>query len=202
MARTALVPAVATGLLLLSWAVAAEGQAELKQRPTPTAPPSVAHAPSRSAATYQRVTARIAVGEQAPDFTLDRIDGKPYKLSSERGGWIMMFFVERRESLDVVAPVASALRGIGVSTVAVCWDKTHVLERQFRGRTPDYTPLADPTGDIVSLYGLLGGDSGEATQPGFVLIDPHGLVRLALLGQALPGDDTSRMVQLAVQGED
>lgn len=201
MPRTALAPALVAGLLMVCWAATAEGQPDLKPRPTATPSPTVTHAPSRGAAGRQRVTARVAVGERAPDFEVDRIDGKPFKLSSQRGEWVMLFFVERRESLDVVTPVATALREIGVRTVAMCWEKSYVLARQFAGRTVPYTPLADPTGDIVSLYGLLAGDDGEQAQPGFVLIDPRGMVRLALLGQEMASDDASRMVQMAVRGE-
>ncbi len=201
MSRTALVPAVATSLLLVLWASAACGQADPKLRPPVTPSPTVAHAPARSAGQRQRVTTRVAVGERAPDFVLDRIDGTTLKLSKLRGEWVMLFFIERRESLDVVAPVASALRGIGVRTLTVCWEKAHVLGRQFAGRTPDYTPLADPTGDIVSLYGLLDGPDGDTVQPGFVLIDPRGMVRLALLGHELPSEDTTEMVQMAVRGD-
>lgn len=202
MSRTALVPALAAGLVLVLWAGAADGQTDLKPRPSAAPSPTVSAPAQHSVAGRQRVTTRVAVGERAPDFVLERVDGTPLKLSKLRGEWVMLYFVARRESLAVVAPVAIALRESGVRTLAVVWEKSYVLARQFKGTTPPYTPLADPTGDIVSLYGLLGGPDGEAAQPGFVLIDPRGMVRLALLGQDLPGDDASRMVQMAVRGED
>jgi hypothetical protein len=38
-------------------------------------------------------------------------------------------------------------------------------------------------------------------KPGFVLVNPIGDVRMALLGHQLPSSDASRLVQLAVVGE-
>ncbi len=201
MARTAFVPAILASLLLLLWASTAQPQGEVKQRPVSTSPTLSHPSPGFSGPGSRRVTTRVAVGERAPDFLADRIDGRAVKLSSLRGDWLMLMFVERRESLDVAAPVAAALQGLGVRTAAICWGKSQALARQFAGRTPAYLPLADPTGDVLSLYGLLADDGTEAAQPGFVLIDPRGIVRLALLGQELPGDDASRLVQLAVRGE-
>lgn len=196
MPRIALLPLVVLALLMMPRV--AEPQTDFKPRPgtvTPPAPPQ--RTPARTSADRGRVSERIAIGERAPDFGLDRLDGKPMRLSSLRGNWVMVFFVERRDSLASVEPVAKALSGIGVRTLAVVHDKTHVLGRFLRGRDLPYVPLADPTGDIVALYGLLDDTDGE-TQPGFVLVDPRGEVRLALLGQALPADDASRLVGVAV----
>ncbi len=202
MSRTAFVPAFAAGLLLVLWTGTAHGQGEVKHRAVPNPSVSSQPTPGFTGPGARRVSTRVAVGERAPDFLADGIDGHTIKLSSLRGEWLMLMFVERRESLDVAAPVAKALRGTGVRTAALCWGKSQALARQFAGRTPDYLPLADPTGDIMSLYGLLAHDGTEAAQPGFVLIDPRGIVRLALLGRELPSEDTSRLVQLAVRGED
>ena len=196
MSRTVLV----TLTVLLLSAGSALAQVDLKPRPNAAPSPTVSRPPGHSASGRERVTTRVAVGEKAPNFELPRLDGKPIRLSSLRGGWVMLYFVERRESLTVVDPIAHTLAGIGVRTVAVCYDKSQALTRFLRGRVLEYLPLADPTGDIVALYGLLDGAQGTP-RPGFVLIDPHGDVRLALLGQVLPSDDASRLVQYAVQGE-
>lgn len=196
MPSTTLVPLLLAASLLLPGGALA--QTDIKPRSTSNPSPSVTRAPSRSASGRARVTARIAVGEQAPDFSLDKLDGKPLRLSRLRGGWVLVFFVERRESLDVVQPVARAVGEVGVKTLAVCWDKAQALSHHLAGHEQDYTALADPMGDIVALYGLLDGDE---PRPGFVLINPRGVVRLALLGRALPSADASRLVVYAVQGD-
>ena len=149
-----------------------------------------------------RVSARVAMGESAPDFELTKLDGKPLRLSSLRGNWVMLWFVQNRDSFAVVEPLAESLDKLGVRTLAVCYDKVQALAQRLHGQQLAYTPLADPTGDIVSLYGLLDGSSSrEGVRPGFVLVNPTGEVRMALLGHQLPSEDASRLVQLAVVGE-
>ncbi|HEY6196807.1 MAG TPA: redoxin domain-containing protein [Candidatus Eisenbacteria bacterium] len=196
MSRTAFVPLLVLASLLVAGDALA--QTDLKPRPNSQPAPVVSHQPGRAAADRERVTARVAVGERAPDFELDQLDGKPLRLSRLRGDWVMLFFVERRESLDVVEPVAHALGAKGVRTLAVCFDKGYVLAHHLAGRELSFVPLADPTGDILALYGLLDGD---VPQPGFVLINPRGEVRLAMLGHGLPSADASRMVQYSLGGD-
>ena len=176
-------------------------QGEFKPRPGTTTPAPATSKTSHPAATGRgRVTTRVAVGEKAPDFELRKLDGTPVRLSSLRGNWVMLYFVARRDSLGSVEPVARALQSIGVRTVAVVFDKVQAVARMLEGRDPGYLPLADPTGEIVALYGLMD-PTRDQSQPGFVLITPRGDVRLALLGHELPSEDASRLVHFAVTGE-
>jgi peroxiredoxin Q/BCP len=178
---------------------AALAQTEFKPNTT-TPPPTGQPAGSAGTSGRGRVSSRVAVGEAAPDFELLRIDGTPLRLSSLRGGWVMIWFVESRDSLRSVEPVAASLAKMDVRTLAVCYDKTQALAQRLHGKELQYVPLADPTGEIVSLYGLLDPERDMA-KPGFVLVDPVGNVRLALLGHQLPSGDASRLVQLSVVGE-
>ncbi len=189
-------------LLALLITQIAFAQSEFKPRPGATpAPPSTSGKQAHPATPGRgRVSTRVAVGERAPDFELIRLDGKPQRLSGLRGEWVMLYFVERRDSLATVEPVARALDSIGVRTVAVIYDKTQAIAKLLRGRDPGYMPLADPTGEIVALYGLLDSERDQS-QPGFVLITPRGDVRLALLGHELPPADASRLVHFAVVGD-
>ena len=198
MPRSAHVPVlVALALLLLPPLASAQ-----KETPTqPASPPKVGKpAGQQGSGSRARLSTRVAVGEQAPDFELPRLDGRPLKLSRLRGDWVMLVFVEHRDSLDAIEPMAGALKSIRVRTVAVLYDKTQSVAHHLKGRTPSYVPLADPTGEIVALYGLLD-TVREASLPGFVLVNPKGDVRLALLGLELPQEDASRLVEFAVTGE-
>ena len=188
-------------LVVACLAGAALAQTEFKPNQGSPPPPSN-RAPGNAAPGPGRVSTRIAVGEKAPDFELTKIDGKPLRLSSLRGHWVMVWFVENRDSLYTVEPLAVTLEKMNVRTLAVCYDKSQSLAQRVRGREIAYIPLADPTGDIVSLYGLLDSNSTrESVRPGFVLVNPVGDVRMALLGHQLPMSDASRLVQLAVVGE-
>ncbi len=187
-------------LLALVVTPAALAQTELKSRPTNTSTTTPGKTTHSATPGRGRVTTRVAVGEKAPDFELRKLDGTPVRLSSLRGNWVMLYFVERRDSLASVEPVAKALASINVRTVAVIFDKVQAVAKVLGGRDPGYLPLADPTGEIVALYGLMDPMRDES-QPGFVLVTPRGDVRLALLGHELPSDDASRLVHFAVTGE-
>ena len=187
-------------LVLVAVPVVLAQTTDLKPRPGPSAPsPTNRKSQAPGTPSRGRLTARVAVGERAPDFQLEKLDGTPVRLSSLRGNWVMLYFVERRDSLASVELVARALDSIGVRTVAVCYDKSSAISRVLRGHDPTYLPLADPTGEIVALYGMLDTERDQS-QPGFVLITPRGDVRLALLGHDMPSDDTSRLVTFAVRG--
>ncbi len=198
MPRTAHVPLVlALAFLLLPRAGLAQSDPKQPAAPAPT----VGKAPSQQTSSSRgRLTMRVAVGEKAPDFELTTIEGKPVRLSKMRGDWVMLVFVERRDSLDTLEPMAKALRSIGVRTVAVCFDKSQSIRHHLAGRDLGLLPLADPTGEIVALYGLMNAVRDQS-EPGFVLINPQGDVRLALLGLDLPNADASRLVEFAVTGE-
>lgn len=190
--------------LLLACVVTPAAVAQTDFKPPPGAKPPMPQTSAKPTHTATpgrgRVTSRVAVGERAPDFELLKLDGTPVRLSRLRGNWVMLYFVERRDSLSSVEPVAKALASIGVRTVAVIFDKAQAVAKVLGGRDPGYMPLADPTGEIVTLYGLMDATRDES-QPGFVLVTPRGDVRLALLGHELPSDDASRLVHFAVTGE-
>jgi peroxiredoxin len=191
-----LVVVLALAFLLLPRA--AHAQPDPKQ---PAPPVTVSRPPSQQTSSSRgRPSTRVAVGEKAPDFEADNIDGKSVQLSKLRGNWVMLVFVERRDSLLTLVSMAKALKSMNVTTVAVCWDKAQSLKNYLKGRDLGLMPLADPTGEIVALYGLLNSLRDES-EPGFVLINPIGDVRLALLGLDLPSADASRLVEFAVTGE-
>jgi len=193
--------AFVSSMLLVVVCGAGTALAQSDFKPNSGRPPGTPVRPSDSGTGGQgRVTMHVVVGEQAPDFELAQIDGTPLKLSSMRGQWVMIWFAESRDSLPSVEPVAASLAKQGVRTLAVCYEKTQTLARRLKGRELSYIPLADPTGEIIALYGLLESQR-DVVQPGFVLVNPHGDVRMALLGHQLPSADALRLVQLSVEGE-
>jgi peroxiredoxin len=174
-------------------------QTEPKQPVTPS--PGVSKPTSQQTTSARgRVTMRVVIGEKAPDFELDGLDGKPVRLSKMRGDWLALVFVERRDSLLTLQPMAKALKDLGVKTAAVCYDKPQALATFLKGRDLGLVTLADPTGEIVALYGLMNPLRDESA-PGFVLINPIGDVRMALMGLELTNEDASRLVEFAVTGE-
>lgn len=194
MRASALVP-----LLLLALAPGAYAQQEIPSHTPGPSPPREQHGAQRTSGGRSRVTAVVAIGERAPDFTLDAMGGDPVRLGSLRGGWVALFFCSRRDSLPALDAVARQLQPLGVRLLAISNDKEQSLSHYAVRHPLSFAALADPTGDISALYGLYD-DLDGSTRPGFVLVDPQGNVRFAVLGQSLPGADAARLVQYAVTG--
>lgn len=182
---------------LLALPVSAFAQKE-ELRPPPSAPPTT-RADSRANGTRPRVSGQVFLGERAPDFELDGSEGRPVRLSSMRGEWVALVFSDRKERLSGFADAAGQLRPLGVRLVAVCHEKARALETFVDKQGLSFLALADPTGEISSVYGVYD-DEHSATRPGLVILDRHGDARFIAIGQELPAEDVVRLVQFATQG--
>ena len=89
------------------------------------------------------------------------------------------------------------LRQLGVKPYGICGDKAYTLVSFARQRQLPFVLLADVTGEVSQLYGLRDSRTLQI-RPGFVLINRQGVVRMALLGQALPYDEMLALVESAV----
>ena len=124
------------------------------------------------------------VGQPAPDFSLDDLDGVPFQLSGQLGKTVVLEWFnpdcpfvalahERVESLKGLGP---ALRERQIVMVAINSGgpgrQGHGAEANNRGRTRfgiDYPILLDPTGSIGQLY-------GAQRTPHMYVIDPSGVL--------------------------
>lgn len=123
------------------------------------------------------------VGERAPDFTLPRADGTPFRLSEAvRRGVVVLYFYPKDETMGCVAE-ACAFRDeydvfteAGAEVVGVSADSSE-SHRQFaeHHRLP-FVLLTDADGAVRKLYGVgkaLGILDGRMTY----VIDTKGVVR-------------------------
>ena len=135
---------------------------------------------------------RVAVGKEAPDFTLAQHGGDPVSLSSFRGkkNVVLVFYrghwcpycmrqlKELRKLLDdeikkdteliVIAPQGEKEAGMAKETIA----------RQD-GMKPDFTFLMDVDHSVIRRFGILnpGGASRGLPHPATFVIDKKGIVR-------------------------
>jgi len=152
-----------------------------------------------TAGSRPRATSEIHLGDRAPDFELEDASGAKVKLNSLRGQWVALFFVNKRDAIPPLDAVQRDLQPRGVRVVAVCAEKTHSLRRYLNDHPTAVLALCDPMSDVAALYGLY--DSTQnMTRPGLVLLGIDGTVRLTVMGQALPPEDATRIVQYAVTG--
>jgi peroxiredoxin Q/BCP len=141
------------------------------------------------------IIGQVAVGQPAPDFELDGSLGRPVRLSSLRGEWVLLVFADRKDSIAALEPMEPGLRQHAIHLVGVCNEKAHGIETFAARRSLTILLLADVSGEVSATYGLWE-RVNASTIPGFVLIDPHGVVKVAVLGRALPVD---RLTELVMQ---
>jgi peroxiredoxin len=166
--------------------------AQLKDSPRPQAPDS--NVPHGEPQFQNRISGDVVVGELAPDFVLDGSFGRPVQLSAYRGKWLILVFGDRKEIVAPMRDVAAPLDSSGIALLGICNEKAYFLEAFSRQSRFPFPILADVTREISAMYGLE--DARERTvQPGFILIEPNGSVRFALLGETLPPTDVARLAR-------
>ncbi|HUP04229.1 MAG TPA: peroxiredoxin, partial [Bryobacteraceae bacterium] len=125
-----------------------------------------------------------AVGQMAPNFTLNSQEGKSVKLSDYRGKWVVLYFYPKDMTPGCTIEAHNFQRDqaqydkahaviLGVSVDSV---DSHV---QFCTKENlSFKLLSDEKKEVVSKYGSLGG--AVAARNTF-LIDPKGVIRKVYL---------------------
>ncbi|MCU0256139.1 MAG: peroxiredoxin family protein [Vicinamibacterales bacterium] len=171
----------------------------LAQEPTKTGPESAAS--GKPGETGQPLTARAAgevgIGERAPDFELDGSFGKPVKLSSLRGDWVMLSFGSRKEELLPLGEIAGEAGKLGMKLVGVCDEKAFFLVGMQQKTPSPVLLLADDLGEVAQMHGLFE-NVRRTILPGYILLDRQGIVRMAFLGVRLPPDEILRLSRFAI----
>ena len=188
----------ALALAITLMAVSANAQVEPRARTG--GEPEAPTVPRSGGANFsQRVVEHVLVGERPPGFDLPTAAGARFRLRDSRGGWVALFFTDRREELPRIAGLAHTLDSLKVRTLAVCPEKVQALGAWVDPAKGPMLVLADERGDISSLYGLWD-NARSATRQGLFLLDPQGVVRVALLGQKVSAPSLPGLVQTAVEG--
>jgi peroxiredoxin Q/BCP len=183
-------------LLALVGAARAEGATKPAG---PVVPPTTREAPISPVPQESHITSQVYVGEPAPDFELDGSQGRPVRLAHLKGYWVLLVFTDRRVDLKPLNEIEPDLRRLGVRPYGVCADKAYVLKSYVERQRLPVVLLSDVTGEISQVYGLYD-TRMRLVRPGFTLIDQHGVVRMALLGQQIPFDEMLGLVKSAVTG--
>ncbi len=182
--------------LLLTGALGMSASAWAQEPPKepPHQRPPTTHPPAGAPQFRARITGDVIVGEPAPDFELDGSGGKPVKLSSYRGRWLLLVFGDRKEALMPLRESYADLDSMDMHVVGVCAEKAYNLVTFAKRESFPFTLLADVTREISDMYGLYDAQERKVL-PGFLVINPEGEIRLALLGQSLPPADVVRLAK-------
>lgn len=126
----------------------------------------------------------IAVGAQAPDFTLDDQHGRPITLSALRGDPVLVVFYPLAFSgvcsgeLAELAGLYPRFAEIGAHVLAVSVDSTFALRTWSDREGFPFRLLSDfwPHGAVAETYGVFDDRRGVARR-GTFLLDADGVVR-------------------------
>ncbi|MFN8108958.1 MAG: redoxin domain-containing protein [Thermoleophilia bacterium] len=127
----------------------------------------------------------VAVGQAAPDFTLNGQDGEPVQLSSLRGTPVVLAFFPLAfsgvctDQFGGLGEGAGAYGGDSARVLAVSVDHTH-SQREF-GKAigaDGVTFLSDfqPRGAVATEYGVFNDERGFSNRAVFI-IDGEGVIR-------------------------
>lgn len=194
MKRTALLVAMLLGAL----PVVASAQ---KQPSSPPKLPTDARDSATPGSTRRApsISGRIFIDDLAPSFELDASTGQPFRLNSTRGHWTVLAFANRWQTLTKLEEVQTGTRDLGVQVVGVCHEKAHTLLGVADRQKMSIRLLADVTGEISAMYGLYDFVRSE-TEPGMIVIDPQGTVRLAIIGSMPPSASIVSLARYLITG--
>lgn len=160
------------------------GTARAQQEPKgsqPIPPQRPAQAPPPPPRSQLQPRGTVYLMDQAPDFELDGSHGRPVKLSSLRGGKVLLIFQPYKEHLAALKRHIPTLERSGIALVGVCGDKQGALVNLAKRDSIGYLMLSDVTGDVSMMYGLFD-NATHTIQPGLFLLDTKGVVRFMVLG--------------------
>ena len=189
--RTVLIACVLLALARDSDAQEPKGTTGSPPRPTTGSP--------RTPSGQLRISGNVYIGELAPDFELANWRGRPTKLSRLRGHSLLLAFSERREDLGRLRAILPMIADLDVVVVGVCADKPQTLRAFVERDTIPFELLSDATREVAAVYGLFDRERSWI-QPGFLVLDATGTVRMALLGRLPPVDQIAELTRYITTG--
>jgi peroxiredoxin len=132
----------------------------------------------------------VAVGDQAPDFSLKTLDGRTVQLSSLRGEkvvaidfWATWCSVCVKE-LPTISKYYSEYRDKGFEVLSIVLNPgdREEIERVKKELNIDFSILLDANWEVANRYGL------EGPVPVILVIDGKGIIRFTHFGDFPPGE--------------
>ena len=125
-----------------------------------------------------------AVGSKAPEFTLHSQEGKPVSLKEFRGKWVVLYFYPKDMTKGCTIEAHNFQRDLAqfqqknAVVLGVSVDSVDSHQQFCTKESLTFKLLADPTHEVTTQYGSLGGFMGMVlANRNTFLIDPEGVVR-------------------------
>ena len=136
---------------------------------------------SKDAAGDQAISSRLAmsplIGKQAPDFTLNSLDGGTVTLSTYRGKWVMLDFwiwtcSACREKLSLVQEIYNRIPKEELAILAIHnKGRESIIRTYVKGENLTVPVVLDPEAIVGALYNV-------HALPTFFIIDDDGIIQL------------------------
>lgn len=123
-----------------------------------------------------------AVGNPAPDFTLQSQEGKTVSLKDFQGQWVVLYFYPKDMTQGCTIEAHNFERDLAQYTakhaaiVGVSADSIDSHQQFCTKESLTFKLLADPGKDTIGKYGSLAANGAVAARNTF-LIDPKGVIR-------------------------
>ena len=170
-----------------------------KNEQAPTGPGNALRAELQPGAAESGLDSELGIGARAPDFNMDGSQGQAVHLSDLKGHWALIVFSETRNTMAPLEGLDGDLRKVGVSLYGICRDAAPTLKTYAAHQQLSFVLLSDMTREVSQVYGMYDEDN-QQIQPGIVLLDPKGVVRMTLLGQSLHAAEILQLVLHSVTG--
>jgi peroxiredoxin len=180
-------------LLMTTLGGVAWGQ-DPEKKPLPPSPPEPVAMPLTPTEPVPAPDMDLMPGDKAPEFQLDSSLGGTVRLADLKGHWSVLVFEETRTKLAPLGELGDSIRALGVQPYGICPDGVSALKILASRKKIDFPLLSDPTREISQLFGMFD-DGNQAIQPGLVIVDAQGVVRMLLQGPSLDADDVFQMVK-------
>ena len=142
---------------------------------------------------------QVYVDEKTPPFDLPSSRGRQVTPARLRGDWVLLYFSEGRRGFSDLRRAYPEITATGCTVLGLTKSNPQTLRTWAERDSIPFEMLADPTGEISSLYGLYDSEQ-RSTRPGFVIFDREGIVRMALFGQAIPPAQVADLVRFTDVG--
>ena len=183
-------------VLMLCLAATAVAQNEPKSTPSQ---PSTNSTPIGAPGTTLGLGGKVAIGDQAPSFSLTSASGHERTLKSLRGDWVVLVFATDKREFAAFRKMNEKFAALPSVLLGVTRANPQTLATFAKKQELEMELLADVTGEISAIYGFYDSFAGH-TKPGFLVIDRKGIVRLVVQGQSVPPDQVLSLAKFTIQG--
>jgi peroxiredoxin Q/BCP len=174
-------------------------ESDAQQKLPPQRPPTNVSAPVGRSGADLAIESTVYVGDHAPGFELDGSQGQRVRLTDLKGQWAVMVFEASRSRIGSLKPIDGDLRKLGARLYGVTKDGSSALKTYAERQGLPFVLLSDPTGQISQVFGMYD-HAHDSIQPGMILLDPEGVVRMTFIGPSLHGADVLQLVKHTVIG--